>query len=288
MDNHSNIRTGIDLSGTNYLTAQVEKQGSSIKVLALSQISTGDLSRSLLSDNSPMVMSLSDNLVLFKNLTIPQNYSGSEEKILHFELEHSLLSEPGDICYDMINTSDNTRPVAMAAHKQRIENLEQMIRTNENQSHSPEGFLPRSVALGRGFIQFCSNDTERLVCLTDFSQENVPICLVLGNSIVALGNFDRKPFELESEFGLHRLAAELKTVINFKLSELSARGIIVELARFVICGSVLSENQKQAIASKLSVELEEPVLDRVLLDRPVLDSHLPVSDFLVSLGLTVE
>lgn len=288
MDNNSLIRTGIDLNGADYLTAQVEKQESGLKVLALSKISRGDLSRSLLSENSPMVISLSDESVMFKNVFIPDNFSGSEEKILRFELKHSILDEPGEICYDLINTSDNSRPVAIAAHKSRVENLAQLIRNNESQANSPEGFLPRSVALGRGFIQFCSNDTERLVCLTDFSQENVPICLVLGNSIVALGYFDRKSFELDSEFGLNRLAAELKTVINFKLSELAARGITVELSRMVICGSVLNDIQKQTIAAKLSAQLEEPIFERVLLDRPVLDTHLPVSDFLVSLGLTVE
>ncbi|MGH8016179.1 MAG: hypothetical protein ACREBV_08315, partial [Candidatus Zixiibacteriota bacterium] len=108
------------------------------------------------------------------------------------------------------------------------------------------------------------------------------------NTIVATASLDRSQFEMESESGLSKLTAELKTIVNFKLNELTQRGMNADLTRLIICGSNLNQSQKEAIAAKLAVGLEEPIFDRVLSDKPVIDSNLPLSDFLIPLGLTIE
>lgn len=288
MVDHSNIRTGIDPTGSHYLTAQVEKNVLGMRVFALSRIGRGELSRSLLSDNNFIVLSLSDDSVLSKNIVLPQKYSGTYEKVIRFEIEHSLLDNSDEICFDFVDTGDKSQVLAQTTHRQTLERISELIQSNESEFVRIDGFVARSIALGRGFIQYCSNDTERLVCLVDFARERVALCLVLGNSIVASGSFDRKPFVPESDNDFSRITTELKTILNFKLNDLASRGINVELSRIIICNSFLNANQKQDIARRLGVQLEEPVFDRLLLDQPVLDSHLPVSDFLVSLGLTVE
>jgi len=288
MVDYASIRTGIDIVGSNYLAAQVERLDSNVKVQALSKIARGDLTRSLLSDNSSVVLSVSDADVILKNVNISQSHSNSIDKIIRFELQHALLDDPADFCCDAIATGDGSHALALVARKGKLENIASVIQANEIGIIRPDGFVARSIALGRGFLQFCSNDTERLVCLADFAIERVALCFVLGNSIIATASFDRAQFEFDSETGLSKMAAELKTIINFKLNELAGRGIHVDLSRLVISGGVLTQIQNESIASKLTVQLEEPIFDRLLTDNPVIDSNRPIADFLVSLGLTVE
>ena len=105
---------------------------------------------------------------------------------------------------------------------------------------------------------------------------------------MAPASFDRSQYDFESESGLARIAAELKTIINFKLSELADHGINITLAKLIICGGQLTELKKLMMASRLKVALEEPIFSRDLMDSSVIESDIPLADYLVSLGLTVE
>ncbi len=288
MVGHPGIRIGIDPVGSNYLAAQVEKHEAKVRVLALSRIAQGDLTRSLLSDHGAVVLSVPDNAIILKNINISQKPSNSVDNIIRFELQHALPDPPADYCYDVVETGDSTRALAVVVRKEKLEKITCLIQTSENENVRPDGFVARSIALGRGFLQFCSNDTERLVCLADFAGERVSLCFVLRSIIITCASFDRTQIELDTESGLARLAAELKTIINFKLSELAARGLEVGLSRLVVSGGILNQVQQEAIASKLGVQLEAPIFDRLLSDNPVIDTGLPISEFLVSLGLTVE
>ncbi len=288
MVDHPSYRTGIDLVGPDYLAAQVEKQGAQVKVLALSKIARGDLARSLFSDNCLVVLSVPDDYIILKNVNLSQKPSNSTDKIIRFELQHALLDNPADFCCDIIDTGESTHTLAMVARKNKLEKISDIFQTAENGNIRTDGFVARSIALGRGFLHFCSNDTERLVCLANFDEARVSLCFVLGNNVITCASFDRTQFELDTESGFSRLAAELKTIINFKLNELAGRGKDAGLSRLVVSGGVLNQVQKESIASKLGVQLEEPVFDRLLSDNPVIDSNRPISDFLVSLGLTVE
>jgi len=282
------ITTGIDAVGADYLTAQVEKSDSIVRVLALSKIAAGEISRSLLSDNGEIVLSVPDNEVTIKNLTIPQKYHNRRSDAVRFELQNALLDEPAGFCYDMVETTESSQIMTIIARREKLEANSCVIQIGEDTKIEPAGFVARSIALGRGFIQFCSNDTERLVGLVDLGTKRAALTFVLGNRIIATANFDRTQFDASSESGFAKLTAELKTIINFKLNELNNKGVNLSLARLIITGSVLDRMQKEAIAVRLEVQLEEPIFDRVLTDKPLIESNISLSDFLVPLGLTVE
>jgi hypothetical protein len=288
MVDHTSIRTGIDLIGNFYLTAQVEMHEAAPRVLALSKISCGELTKSLLSENGSVVVSLSDEDVIVKNIALPINYSAKAKQVVGFELLHSILDEPSEFSIDIIESNDSTGKVVMAARRNKLEKLSNQLGQNENCHIQPEGFVTRAVALGRGFIRYCSNDTERMVCLADFAEKRVSMSFVLGNRIIALAGFDGGLDAFASESGTARLAAELKTIINFKLNELVDRGLNVGLSRLVLTGELLNQDQRVSIAARLGVELEEPAMNKVMSDKPLVESAIPLSSYLVALGLTTE
>ena len=288
MVNQPSIRTGIDIVGTDCLSVRVDTADSVPKILSVARFAETEMAKALQSEMGAVVLSVPDESVIFKNVSLPNNSTHNPEKLAQFELKRMLLEKPDEFCCDFIQTDQPTRLLAIIARKDRLEQVRKSVYPAEGNGIHPEGFLARSIALGRGFLQFCTNDTDRLVCLADFTRERVSLCFVLGKSIMAPASFDRSQYDLESDLGLSRIAAELKTIINFKLSELADRGINITLAKLIICGGKLSELKKLMVASRLKVPMEEPIFNRNIIGSTVLESEFPLSDYLVSLGLTVE
>ena len=288
MVDHSTIRTGIDVIGTDCLSARVGIVDSTSKILSVSRFAGTEMTNALTSETGAVVLSVPDESVIFKNVSLPQYSTENREKLAHFELKRMLLEKPEEFCCDIIQTDQPARLLAIVARKERLEQIWKSVNPAAGNGNNREGFLVRSIALGRGFLKFCTNHTDRLVCLADFTRERVSLCFVLGKSIMAPASFGRSQYDLESESGLARIAAELKTIINFKLSELADRGINISLSKLIICGGKLTELKKLMIASRLMVTMEEPIFNRALMDSSVIESDIPLSDYLVSLGLTVE
>jgi len=288
MVNHPSIRTGIDIIGTDCLSARVSTVDSAPKILSVARFAGTEMTHALQSETGAVVLSIPDESVIFKNVSLPQNSTDHREKLAQFELKRMLLEKPEEFCCDIIQTDQPARLLAIVARKEQLEQIWKSVYPAEGNGIHPEGFLARSIALGRGFLQFCTNDTDRLVCLADFACDRVSLCFVLGKSIMAPASFDRSQYDLESDLSLARIAAELKTIINFKLSELADRGINITLAKLIICGGQLSELKKLMVASRLKVPTEEPFFNRDMLDSPVIESESSLPNYLVSLGLTVE
>ena len=288
MVNHPSIRTGIDVVGADYLSAKVSTVDSAPKILSVSRFAGTEMSKALQSETGAVVLSVPDESVIFKNVSLPQNSTDHRNKLAQFELKRMLLERPEEFCCDFIQTDQPARLLAIVARKERLEQIWNAIHPVEENGIHPEGFLARSIALGRGFLQFCTNDTDRLVCLAEFARDRVSLCFVLGKNIMAPASFDRSQYDLESESELSRIAAELKTIINFKLSELADRGINITLAKLIICGGQLSELKKLMVASRLKVPTEDPFFNRDMMSSSAIESESSLSDYLVSLGLTVE
>lgn len=280
-------RTGIDPTDTDFLTATVEQNGQTKRVLSLSRFSANDLVNTFSTQTGVNLLSIPDNVVISKSIKIESNETDIEKKI-QFELKHSLLDEALDFCYDTVATSENTRPVAMLVRKTRLNEIQNSVSSDSGTTLNFEGCTARSIALGRGFLEYCLNDTERLICLADFSTRIVSLCFVLGSSIVAPASFDQSRFDWSSEQGQSRIIAELKTIINFKLNELNQRGIKIGLSKLIFCGGKLTYNQKQAVANKLSAELETPQYKESLFENVTIPPDSSPGDFLVALGLTAE
>ncbi len=288
MVNHSSIRTGIDIVGDDCLAARVGINNSAPKILFVSRFTRIEMANVLKSESGAILLAVPDESVILKNIPIPQNSTGNREELAKFELKQMLVDKSEEFCCDIIETDSSDRLLAIIARKAKLEQIWKYVYTVEENGIHAEGFLVRSLALGRGFLKFCTNNTERLVCLADFARDRVSLCLVLGENIMEPASFDRSQYDPETESGLARIAAELKTIINFKLSEMADRGVNASVAKLIICGGKLTELKKLVVASRLMIPIEEPIFNRTLIDGSIIESNLLLSDFLVSLGLTVE
>jgi len=288
MANNSNIRIGIDVLGTDCPSARVERQNDGLKVLNLSRHALTGFNQSWLLVGPQVVLSISDDDVIFKTVHLPLKDYSDKRNLIKFELRHLLLDVPQEYCYDIVQTDGSSRFLAVLARLNKLEKVSELAQKNISQLGQPEGYMARSIALGRGFLQYCANDTDRLVCLADCSIEVVSLCFVLGRSIIAPASFHKNQIDIESDFGLSKITGDLKTIINFNLNQLADRGINISLSKIIICGSRLNWNQKHSIASKLDVQLEEPVIDESQFVGDFRSTQEPLSNYLVSLGLTVE
>lgn len=288
MVNHSSIRTGIDIVGADCLAARVGINNSAPKILFVSRFTRIEMANVLKSETGAILLAVPDESVIFKNLSLPKNSTENREELAKFEIKQMLVDESEDFCCDIVEADSNGRLLAVIARKARLEQIWKSVYTAEENGIHAEGFMARSLALGRGFLKFCTNNTERLVCLADFARDRVSLCFVLGETIMAPASFDRSQYDPETEPGLARIAAELKTIINFKLSELADRGVNVSVAKLIICGGKLTELNKLTVALRLMIPIEDPIFNRTLIDGSIMESDLLLSDFLVSLGLTVE
>jgi hypothetical protein len=287
MVDYPNYKTGIDKVGADYLAASVEARDSTKRILFLKKISHDDLLQMLSLDRNPILMSVSDGDVSTNKLTILGGHDDAG-KYVRFELRNSQLDNPEDFCYDIIPTGERSSQLTMLIRKSKLKKIQDSLKTDSKKTNSIQGYTARSIALGKGFLEFCNNETERLICLTDFASEKVSVCLVLGKSIMAPTSFNQSGYDWQLEQDRAKIAAELRTIVNFKLNELANNGIKIGLAKLIICGGNLSFNQKHEIAAKLSVELESPRFKDGLLAELQLPANSTWADYLVSLGLTAE
>jgi hypothetical protein len=108
-----------------------------------------------------------------------------------------------------------------------------------------------------------------LHALVDLSGSTVSVCLIRHDTIVDLA-WLAMPADSPSEPSPDRLVAELKTLLNFRLSRLADREIRLPLAGLVVSGgagtdeSISPQQRRNALADSLSAHFSCPVSVPVL------------------------
>jgi hypothetical protein len=278
----SDRRIGFDFAGENRKKAEVLLTVNGPRIISVSTLS---LSAQVLPDtdenNAGKVLSVPDNLVMVKEVCIACPQANNIEEQLQFELKHSLPDSPDDFCYDTIATAQENRFICMITRKALLKEI-----LPENQRIS--GFVMRAVALGRGFLHYCENQSEGLIALVDFSDRRAALCIINDQKIAALGHFDWKRLTDGGDRDMFRVAAELKTLLNFKLNSLNRNNKISNLERLYLCGYSFTDAEKEILSRKLSIRISEPIIDQACLPDSTASSEFSAGDFLVALGLTTE
>jgi hypothetical protein len=91
---------------------------------------------------------------------------------------------------------------------------------------------------------------------------------------------------MTSASGLEKMAVELKTIVNFKLSTFSQRNISIPLSAVFVSGSQLDVQAGDILREYFSVGIREVVLNSSLFPHPDKMSEILAGDYLVALGLT--
>lgn len=138
--------------------------------------------------------------------------------------------------------------------------------------------MMRSLALARGYIQFCHSGTTELRCVIDPAADEVSVAFTIGTAVVDLAWLDRSEAGASAEVLDNRLAAELKTLVNFRLTRLRDRGVTVPLGRTVV-------TRESWLSDHLSRDVEMPRILREAVPAGGLSGD-QLTPYLVVLGLS--
>lgn len=282
MDYQSDRILGLDIAGGQRKAVEVAITENGARITSISSYSVDEKVRPETEPNGTKnYFSIADNLVMVKEVSIANPDADKIEGQIKFELKHSLPDDPEQFCYDTIATKQKNRFICLLTRKTVLSDI---LAKEKNIT----GFKMRGVALGLGFLRYCDNQSSGLICLTDFSDRRASLCFINDKRIVALGHFDWQRLTSGSDRDMFRLAAELKTFLNFKLNSLSKHYPEVELESLYICGHLFTDEDIEILERKLGLKVGEPVIRRSCLSDSVSKTGISAIDFLVALGLTAE
>jgi len=277
MDHRSDRILGLDIAGGRRRAVEVVITENGARITSIfSQLIDEKVRQDSELNGTENYFSIADNQVMstsFSNLWCCRQ--------IEFELKHSLTEDPERFCYDTIATNQKNRFICLLTRKTV---LSDMLAKDINIS----GFKMRGAALGLGFLHYCDSQSGGMICLTDFSDRRASLCFINDKRIVALGHFDWLRLTSGSDRDMFRLAAELKTFLNFKLNSLVKHYKDVELESLYICGHSFTDEDIEILERKLALKVTEPVIKPSCLSDSVSETGISAVDFLVALGLTVE
>ncbi len=282
MDHQSDRILGLDIAGGQRKAIEIAISEYGARITSISsQLIDEKMRLETELSGTENYFSIADNLVMVKEVSIANPDADDLEEQIKFELKHSLPEDPQQFCYDTIATNQKNRFICLLTRKTV---LSDMLAQEKNIS----GFKMRAVALGLGFLRYCHNQTSGLICLTDFSDRRASLCFINEKRIVALGHFDWQRLTSGSDRDMFRLAAELKTFLNFKHNSLCKHYQDVELESLYICGHLFTDRDIEILERKLGLKIGEPEIMPSRLSDSVSETGLSAIDFLVALGLTTE
>ena len=282
MDHRSDRILGLDIAGGRRQAVEVVIIENGARITSISsQLIDEKVRQDSELNGTKNYFSIADNLVMVKEISITNPDGDKIEGQIEFELKHSLTEDPERFCYDTIATNQKNRFICLLTRKTV---LSDMLAKDKNIS----GFKMRGVALGLGFLHYCDSQSGGLICLTDFTDRRASLCFINDNRIVALGHFDWLRLTSGSDRDMFRLAAELKTFLNFKLNSLVKHYKDVELESLYICGHSFTDEDIEILERKLALKVSEPAIRQSCLSDSVSETGISAVDFLVALGLTVE
>lgn len=282
MDHQSYRILGLDISGGRRKAVEVAVTKSGAVITSIFSHLIDERMRPESEPNGTKnYLSIADDLVMVKEVSIANPDYDNIDGQIKFELKHSLPDDPEQFCYDTIATDQKNRFICLLTRKTV---LTELLAKEKNIS----GFKMRAVALGLGFLSYCDNQPGGLICLTDFSDNRASLCFIFDKRIVALGHFDWQRLTSGSDRDMFRLAAELKTFLNFKLNSISRYYRDAELESLYICGHSFADEDIEILKRKLALKVGEPAIRPCCLSDSVSKTGIAAIDFLVALGLTTE
>lgn len=234
-------------------------------------------------DNAAVTLGVPDNLCQVKSLRLSAATESDLRLRAEFELAHTQLEPSETFQYDLIHTGLDNRLLGMIYRRESLADWRQGCRLPDSLAVATIQYRCRAAALGFGYLGFCRPAGGDLVCLADFNQPVVAICLVHNQRIVDLARLDAPTLSAQDENSSRRRAIDFKTVVNFRLMALAQAGISIPLSRLIL--SNCAEPVWQALADYFPVGVCAPEADPAKFQSNATGGIAPG---LVALGLTVN
>jgi hypothetical protein len=234
-----------------------------------------------LAEAEAATLAVPDEYVMVKSLHLPDDQPGTVRERGVFELASGLLEPLSQYHFELIATAQPERFLGLVYRKQMLTQAQDGFQLPELPGHRM-----RAAALGSGYITFCRPENGDLVALADLSGHSIPVCLIYRKRIAALASISNG-FGFADEVDQRRLAIELKTIINFRLSALAEEGVTVPLSRLILCGRHVTPHLIRSFGAFFPTGVTEAQVNPAFLEPSVDPAAGSASNYLVALGLAV-
>jgi hypothetical protein len=271
---------GIDQRQPGYLVAETDNSVGRPIVKRLTVVTD------LPSDSSGQTLrrAIPDNEVIVKSLRLQAKDVGELYRRCQFELAQSVIEPESEFAFDVMLPDHGLCQIGLIYRNSLLPELESAD-TGERNGELP--YLIRAAALGKGFATFGQHVPNELVALADLAGGLVSICMLYKRNVLGLTHFVAHGLSPETPETISRLAVEFKTVLNFRLAELSSQGISLPLAALYLSGDGIDKAAREVFARYFPVGVRKPELNwSFLADGAELETEAP-DDFFVALGLAV-
>ena len=285
--NDSPVQVGIDDRGHFFYVARVRHEPGRSRVEALARFDRALIRSHQLLESGELVFAVSDDLVAVNEISMPAQKASRPAELVEFEQTQTLLDDASTFFFDALPLgSDSGNCLALTIRRPHLSKIIQPFTEATGGDTSSVQFALRAEALGRGFIQYARAEYGDFACMIDFNDRLASLCFVHRREIIGVAHLVTKQFDMTTATGLEKMAAELKTIVNFKLATFSRRNISVPLSAVFLSGSQLDAQATEILHEYFSVGIRKVELKSSLFPQPDKMSEIPAGDYLVALGLT--
>jgi len=281
------LRTGIDCQDGRVVLARVDNGGERPVGKTLGVVE-GDCpaGHDCLCGSAPILV-VPDREVIVKLMLVPGTEKVHDRRLLEFELAACMLESERNFVFDAIPTGFPQQHLGLVYRRERLAQLYDRIGLWPKQRFAAGRCRARSVALGRGFMSFCQQLEDELVCLIDIAGEDGSVCLLRHGDIVNVGCFGASGLTDSDPETTRRIAIEAKTIVSFKLASLGQGAGPMPPPRLLLSGESVSPAARDIFADYFAGEIGRPQLD---MTRMTPDIQAPTNPecWLAALGAAVK
>ena len=280
------IKIGLDKRDKMIYAARVKTDKTRLEVKALIRLNSESPLKHNLIEDGDLHFAIPDYQVMLKQITLSPESQYSIRERAKFEMTQSVLEDENNFYFESEETSQANNLIGSIFRKERADKLIISYNANNFDKNRIKKFKVRSLALGKGYLNFCHRETGELVCLADFCKEVVSICLIYQKKILSIASIELKKFDLSNENDIDKIAMEFKTVLNFKLSSIFDKGITVPLSALMIIGG--NEQLESKFSNYFKLKPFLPKINHGFFSNPKKLEQIPLHNYLIALGLSVD
>jgi hypothetical protein len=227
---------------------------------------------------------VADNEVIVKALYLRAADESELRSRCLFELQRSVIEPREKFDFDVLVPTHGQGQVGLIYRRALLDRL---LAGGESSSLAHRSWLVRSAALALGFLTFGRHIPGELIALADIADRLVSVCLVFKRDILSLTHVVMHGLDLRSSPAVARLAIEFKTVLNFKLAELSSRGMTLPLSALYVTGDQVSADVREVFSHYFPLGVTAPEINEAYFPEHS-GSAQDLAGYLVALGLAVN
>ncbi|MDZ4723230.1 MAG: hypothetical protein SGI97_04930 [candidate division Zixibacteria bacterium] len=252
---------GIEIGLETHTLVQVSSDGGRPEVKQLRLVDRGQLSESLAIHPKAMSVVLPDSETIVKMISLPNHGHLDKNAVAEFEFAQSLLDDKNAFRFITMPGFGEEKQLGVAFRKSREEHLVQTIVLSHSLHGTAIDTIPRALALGRGYLNFCLPDESEFLCLVDVHKQTelgASICFLYKRAIIGLARVGFEQAGAESDEQCKAIGFELKTIINFHLAGLFDIGLTRPLGTILLSGEPATNRLCATLTTLFPVGVASP------------------------------